>query len=215
MSTLDVIYWNVYFLHKPASVLRELKEVTKTYKPEIIGLGEAKFMYPIADDVPGYRRIQLSPRRFNRRTDERADSAILVRKDVEVLGYRFIRMGMRWRVPRKTIVRDPRIYVLVRVRHEGRTWKVMVAHWPFGKAQEETKGRVKRWFLRHPRMPIVHVGDLNARQPEIAAYAKACRAKQTGVGIDRAIYKNIRAAAYKNLGKRGSDHPMVLFRFTK
>lgn len=215
MSTLDVIYWNVYFLHKPAAVLRELKEVTKTYKPEIIGLGEAKFMYNIADDVPGYRRLQLKPRTFRVRADESADSAILVRKDVEVLGYRFVRMGMRWRVPGRSFVRDPRIYVLVRVKYQGRTWKVMVAHWPFGPAQEETKGRVKRWFLRHLRMPVIHVGDLNAREPEIKTYARACRAKQMGVNIDRAIFKNIKSGTYKNLGKRGSDHPMVLFRFTK
>lgn len=210
---MNIIYWNVYFRHNPQAVLSELKKVAANHRPVIIGLGEAKYMYNITDDVPGYRRIHLKPK--NTRADENGDTAVLVRKDIEIVGYRYVRMTKKFRVPGHNFTRDPRVYIIVRFKYQGRVWKVYVAHWPFGPAQEETKSKVKWWFAAHLLKPVIHVGDLNAHRPEIVTFAKACRAKEVGVGIDRAIYKNIKSATVVNLGKRGSDHPMLLFKFNK
>ena len=204
---MKVLYWNCYFKTPPQVVLRELKEMAATHKPHIIGLGEASYMRGITDDVPGYRRIHLP--RVRRVGNEDADTAVLVRNDVQLRYKRVWRMGMKWYVPRKRVLHDPRVYIVVRVKVEGKRWRIAIGHWPFGAAQEETKRKVKRWFT-WSTLPSAFVGDLNAREPEITQYFKPLR--NIGFGIDRAIYKKCRVTA-RNLGKHGSDHPAVLFNF--
>lgn len=205
---MKVLYWNVYIGQTPGAVLEELLDLAKTHKPEIIGLGEATKAYKITDDVPGYRRIHLAP--VKRRGNENADTAVLVRHDIEILTRRIWRMRLSWFVPRRTVRHSPRVYIVVRVRDKaGKKWRVAVGHWPFGKAQEETKRKVKRWF-RYGTLPTVYVGDLNAREAEITRYFKPL--KNVGVGVDRAIMKRC-VGSVQNLGRRGSDHFALLFTF--
>lgn len=209
---MDIIYWNVYIRQSPEKVLHELKEIAEIWKPEIIGLGEATKAWSITDDVPGYRRIQLRPVR--RRGNENADSAILVRNDIEVTARRVWRMSLSWFVPGRTVRHTPRVYLVVKFKADGLRWRVAVGHWPFGRAQEETKRRVRRWFRLAPLQRSIFVGDLNENAAGIAAAFKGTGVRQVGFGVDRALFKNCRASANK-LGYRGSDHPAVRFSFTK
>lgn len=205
---MKILYWNVYIGQSPANVLDDLIFFAKTYKPEIIGLGEATKAYKITDEVPGYRRIHLAPVR--QRGNENADTAVLVRHDVRIIRKRYWRMTLSWVVPGRTVRHTPRVYIVVRVKDKaGKSWRVAVGHWPFGRAQEETKRKVRRW-MRLSFIPTIFVGDLNAGRVEITQFFKPY--KNTGFGVDRAIYKKCTATAV-NLGKHGSDHPAVLFTF--
>lgn len=213
MSAIRTIYWNVYIKHNKEHVLKQLKDMADEYSPELLGLGEARGIYSINDDVPGYNRIQLPPQPGS--ADENADTAILVRKDVEVLSKRPMRMRVRFRGPKAGINREPRIYWIVRIRVEGRVWRVSVGHWPFGPAKQETKRRIKKWFGKTPpTQSSVHIADVNTRPEELTRMLKGSGIRHKGIGIDRALYKNC-SATVKGLGKRGSDHPAVLFTFTK
>lgn len=209
MRTIKVLYWNVYIGNSPEETLRELSVLAKAHRPHIIGLGEATKAYKITDEIPGYRRIHLAPVR--QRGNENADSAVLVRHDVVITSKRIWRMRLSWFVPGRRVRHTPRVYIVVRFKAEGRKWRVAVGHWPFGAAQEETKRKVRRWF-RLSTLPSAYVGDLNAREPELTRFFRPL--KNIGFGVDRAIYKRCRATA-KNLGKHGSDHPAVLFRFSR
>lgn len=213
MSTIRMIYWNVYILHNKQDVRQELKEMAKEYQPEIIGLGEARGIYSITDDIPGYKRFQLPPQKGA--GDENADTGVLVREDVEILSKRPMRMRVGFRGPKAGIKREPRIYWSLRVRVEGRVWRVSVGHWPFGPAKQETKRRIKRWFGRTPvTQSAVHIADVNTRPAELTKMLKGTRIHHKGIGIDRGLYKYA-SATVKSLGKHGSDHPAVLFTFSK
>ena len=208
-----MIYWNVYILHKKEHVLKELKEMAAKYQPEIIGLGEARGIYSITDDIPGYKRFQLPPQKGA--GDENADTAVLVREDVEILSKRPMRMRVPFIGPKARIRREARIYWALRVRVEGRVWRVSVGHWPFGAAKQETKRRIKRWFGRTPvTQSAVHIADVNTSPAELTKTLKRTGIRHKGIGIDRALYKFC-SAVVKSLGKRGSAHPAVLFTFSK
>lgn len=210
-SNIRTIYWNVYIKHNKDHVLKELKNMASEYQPELFGLAEARGIYTVTDDVPGYNRVQLKPQPGA--ADENANIAVLVRNDVEVISKRPMRMRMRFRGPKAGINREPRIYWNLKIRVEGQVWRVSVGHWPFGPAKQETKKRIKKWFGRS-LLPSTHIADVNTRPAELTKMLKGTKIRHKGIGIDRALYKNC-SATVKGLGKRGSDHTAVLFTFWK
>lgn len=214
---MKILYWNVYVGHDTSEVRRELLGMVRQHNPEFVGLGEASRLYGMT--LPGYRKYQRKPdpnqpgdnvaeRSYN---GDDADTAVFVRNDIELDYVGWMRMKLRWAGPKHGWLHKPKIYFIARLKYRGKRRRVSIGHWPFGAAQDETKVRIRKWFLRGKAgVQSIHVGDLNTRADELTAFVKTFGGHQVGHGVDRALYKNCSIVNCKPLGKHGSDHEAIL-----
>lgn len=212
-SGLTVLAWNVYQGHDPADVRQAVATMARTYRPHVIVLNEATNAGPFG--VPDYAAYQL-PKNTppGRIQPEDADTAILVRVDVDVRRHRVYRMKISWTGPDHGLLHEPRVFQAVWVRTGGRVWKLAGGHWPFGVAKDEAKRWTARWLRRTLRgRPVLFVGDLNESATGLTTTLRDARAKSVGHRIDRALYRNCHATSVRTLGEHGSDHHAVLYAF--
>lgn len=211
MHTLRLITWNVYEGHKPDDVLAALTKLVEDHNPDVLVLQECSFQDKLYA-VPGYRVFHKPldhPGHGVRGED--ADSAVLVRADIAVRRHRWRKMKMSWKGPDHGIPHEPRVYQTMLLGVRGRTWKLGGGHWPFGRAQLETKAWVIAWFRSAmPKRPTVYTGDLNCTVRGLARVLWAAGAKAAGHRIDLAIYRNCRVKDEMALPMLGSDHHAVL-----
>jgi endonuclease/exonuclease/phosphatase family metal-dependent hydrolase len=213
-ARLRVIAWNVYIGHKAEHVVLMLKQVIKEQSPDVIFLTEAGNLFGDLGDL-GYEVIQLRPHALVRGSvSETANIAMLVRPGVKASKKRALRMKVRWSGPKHGLPHDPRVYRSAVIEVDGVKWKVGGFHLPFGQAaRDESDSRIVRWFNRTmKRRPVIAVGDMNMRLADLRdRIADKAKAKVAGAGIDLTAFKRCRLVDQKDLGKRGSDHPMKLY----
>lgn len=215
--TLKVIAWNVHQNSKPEDVRRELAFMAAVHQPDVFVLTEASGQFGQLSGL-GFRVVQLHPGRWphGRPMPEDGNVAILVRKDLDIDARRLMRMNQRWIGPKHGIPHAPRVYRWVRVRKDGRVWKVGGFHWPFGQAaKDESDRRVRNWFRwTWPKRPVIAVGDMNMGAHDMRnRVANKVGSIVSGFGIDLTAFKNCHLIDQRNLGNHGSDHPAVLYVF--
>lgn len=215
-DVLDVLSWNVYIGNTPEKVRLNLSPMLSTYKPEVCALMEASKMYGHLGAL-GYKVVQLKPRPLRPGSQPgQGNIAILVRNDVKIKQRFSLRMLTFWLGPKHGLPQDPRVYRWVKIVWKDKTWKIGAAHQPFGvTARLESVRKLIGWFNRTvPGRPTVLVLDANMSQPEFRQrIADKVGAQVLGSGIDIAAYKNARCVSVRDLGKRGSDHPAMLYGF--
>lgn len=213
-SELSILAWNVYQGHKPTAVRNIVASLAIEHQPHVIVLNEATNAGPF--HVPGYVSFQLPKNNPPGRIQpEDADTAVLVRADVDVRRHRVYKMRTSWTGPDHGLPHEPRVFhgLWLRTR-EGQTWKIAGGHWPFGTAKDEAKRWTARWIRRTmPLRPVLFVGDLNEMPAGLSPMLHSARAQSVGHRIDRAIHANCRAVSVQTLGFYGSDHRAVLFTF--
>lgn len=213
---LTVIAWNVYIGTKPARARDALRDMIMTHAPELFGLIEAKNLYGELDGL-GYQVVQLKPRPLRKGNQEaQSNVAILVRNDVKIKRRFAFRMRTFWRGPKHGWEQDPRVYRWVRIKWQGRIWKIGVAHTPFGEdARLESNRRLKQWFKKTvPGRPTVLLLDANMLQEEFERkVVHPVNAEAAGDHIDLAAFMNVELIGEANLGKGISDHPAMLYQF--
>lgn len=213
---LTVIAWNVFIGTKPARARDALRDMITRYNPQLFGLIEAKNLYGELD-IPDYQIVQLKPRPLRKGNQEaQANIAIVVRNDVKIKRRFVFRMSTFWRGPKHGWNQDPRVYRWVRIKWQGRIWKIGVAHTPFGEdARRESNRRLKQWFKKTvPGRPTILLLDANMLREEFEKkVADPVDAEAAGHHIDLAAFMNVELIGEKNLGKRVSDHPAMLYQF--
>ncbi len=122
-ASLRVLAWNVYVGNPPDRVRAELGRLLLERKPAVVVLNEAYRLGPLS--VAGYDT-------FHRFPGERADTAVLVRDDVEVGRVRWVRMTEPWRGPIHGDLHAPRQYVSVRLLWGGHPVRLLGVHLPTG-----------------------------------------------------------------------------------
>lgn len=212
-----VIAWNIYVGSGEDAARNALKEFIKAYNPHILALMEATNLYGDLEGM-GYTVYQLepSPKRPGNRPGD-ANIALLVRKDLKVKNSLFYRMQTFWKGPKHGWNQDPRVYRSVRIRAVGTIWRVGCAHTPFGnKARKETKFFLIKWLSKvRGNTNTVLVLDANMHlQAFDKNIAKPGGAEADGEGIDLVAWKNCHLVKKKNLGKKISDHPAMLYTFS-
>lgn len=217
-SFLDIIGHNIWIGTNPREGRRWARKLINEHDPEILTFLEATRMHGDLDGL-GYRVFQLAPkpkRRGNLPGD--ANVALMVRKDVKVVASWAMRMRTFWKGPKHGKAQDPRVYRAVNIRWCGRTWKIGVAHTPFGEtARRESRNRLVRWFRRTvPGRPTILIIDSNMSKAEFnEQIADPVDATVRGHRIDIAAFKNVHLEEMKNLGKGPSDgHPAMLYTFS-
>jgi len=203
---MKVLYWNVYVGHHVDDVLRELRGMIKDYRPEVIGLGECMHVSPHLNQINGYHAYTLKET-----TPGSSDTAVLVRDDVDLKRWYWMKLHVWWKGPKHGKVQGPKRYWAGRIRHKGKIFRLSIGHWPFNVAVDETKDAIAKWFKKAvPFRKSAHIGDLNSSPDELDRYVNRFRGKHVGHRVDRCLYKNMKVT-YKDLGQHGSDHSAVLF----
>lgn len=212
---ITIIAWNVYVGVSHDKVRRALREMINTHSPEVFGLIEASRLYGHLDNL-GYQVVQLKPRPLAKgRQEAQANIAILVRDDIKIKRRFAYRMKTVWRGPKHGWLQDPRVYRWVRIKWQGRVWKIGVAHTPFGEAaRTESNRRLRDWFRNTlPGRPTVLILDANMLQREFEKkVTDAVEAEVAGDRIDLAAFMNAELLTERNLGKWMSDHPAMLYK---
>lgn len=215
-DVLRVLSWNVYIGNAPSKVRMNLSPMLNTHKPEVCALMEASKMYGHLNML-GYKVVQLKPRPLKPGNQPgQGNIAILVRNDVKIKRRLTLKMLTFWSGPIHGLPQDPRVYRWVKIKHGGKTWKIGAAHQPFGiRARAESVRKLVGWFNRTvPGRPTVLVLDANMSQAEFRQrVASQVGAQVLGDNIDIAAFKNAVCVSVRDLGKRGSDHPAMLFGF--
>lgn len=210
---ITMIAWNIY-VGTPDKVARAaLRELIERHRPEVLALMEATNLYGNLGGF-GYQVVHLKPRPSKRgQRPAQGNIAILVRNDVEIKATFVYKMTTFWKFKRP---QDPRVYRWVLLKHGGRTWKVGVAHTPFGtKARRESKNKLVQWFKNTmPGRPTVLLIDSNMSMDNFKdQIAEPVGAKVGGHHIDVTAYKNCQLVNQENLGKGVSDHPAMKYRY--
>lgn len=215
-AKLRLLAWNVYTGNSSETVIRNLKPVLETYRPHAVILMEATKLYGKLGGL-GYRVHQLKPVRYRKGNwSETANIVILVRKDVKLRAKRVLRMAHEWLGPVHGHPHDPRVYPFVRIKYKRKVIKLGSAHLPFGQAaRKESCVKLRKWAKRTvPKRAVILAGDMNMRLPEFTErIAGPAKMKAAGYKIDLTAYKHVRLIKVKKLGKRGSDHQMMLYTY--
>jgi hypothetical protein len=215
-ETLVILAWNVFIGNKAASVRRALRAFIKEHKPDVIALMEASNLYGELDTL-GYTVVQLKPKPLRAGNQPgQGNIALLISPDYSIKYRGRLDMKTFWLGPKHGWPQDPRVYRYVLIKKKGdktaRTWKVGVAHTPFGgEARAESRISLVKWFKdTNPGRPTVLVLDANMGIHEFeTSIAKPGGADASGFGIDLEAHKNCKLVDEDNLGKGISDHPAV------
>jgi hypothetical protein len=209
---MKILYWNVYIGRSAASAMERLRAMIKEHDPEIVGLGEASKIQGLSENVPGYKAFWL-PETYR----GRGDTIVLVRNDVVLKDWYWVRFKAWWTGPKHGLPQGPKRFWAGRVKDDRLgIVRVSVGHWGFNTALPECEAWCVSWFKKpwYPWRKSVHLGDLNMGPGETGEFCKRFNGKHEGIGIDRAMFKNCVVTA-RNLGMHGSDHPAVLFNVGK
>lgn len=207
---MKALYWNVYIGHNPNDVLKELRDMIGETRPDLIGLGEASNCFDVVQRIKGYRVFAIKET-----YQGEGDTIVLARDGVKLRHWHWMKMRKWWTGPKHGLKQGPKRYWSGRVSEDGVTYRVSFGHWPFNTAVAETEDRVAKWFgVAAPGRASAHIGDLNMKPEEVTKYVRRFRGSHVGVFLDQCMFKNCEVTA-RNLGKRGSDHPAVLFTITK
>lgn len=213
---MDIIAWNVYIANRPERVRAAIKNLIDEFHPEAFILMEASRMYGHLQGL-GYKVVQFKPIPLIPGNQPGAGNiAILIREDLPIQKRFALRMLTFWRGPKHGFPQDPRVYRWVRVVFQEKVWKLGGAHTPFGdKARAESRIKLIRWFKNTRRKrPTVLALDANMSEHAFReGIATPGGALAAGDGIDLVGYKNCTLILAKNLGRRISDHPAMLYRF--
>lgn len=218
MSRITLVSWNIYTHHSIADVHLQLGEVTHAHNPDVIVLYEASHMYGHLSGL-GYKVSQLKPKanpQIHKKGDvwSSGETAILTRIGLKRHGVFSMVMSKFWKGPHLGAPQDPRVYRWVRVEKDGVIWKIGGFHVPFGQsARSESVRAIRKWFRKTlSKRPVVALGDYNMGQKEVQSrIGSKVGAKTAGQGIDLVEYESCRLISASNLGKRGSDHPMMKY----
>ena len=212
-----VIAWNIYVGSGELAARNALKEFIKAYNPHVLALMEATNLYGDLEGL-GYKVYHLkpSPQRPGNIPGD-ADVALLVREDLKVKKSFTHRMKTFWKGPKHGFDQDPRTYRSVKVKALDKVWRVGCAHTPFGEAaRAESKYFLIRWLSKAlPKLNTILVLDANMGLKEFdTTIAGPGNAEATGEGVDLAAWRNCELVKKKNLGKKISDHPAMLYTFS-
>jgi len=214
---LSIIAWNVYIGSAVKDVKSALIGWIRDYRPEIFALMEASKLYGQLDHM-GYEVIQLKPRPLGKgHQPAQGDVALMIHKSIRIKGRFAIRLKRFWKGPKHGWIQDPKVYRWVKIKWRGRTWKVGVAHSPFGhEARVESNNALVKWLKRTLRFrPTIMLLDANMLQAELEKLvAEPGGAEVDGVHIDLIMYKNCELVHERNLGKKMSDHPAMMYQMT-
>lgn len=145
-DVVRVVGWNVHGLPArrgltPTQVARAVAQLVDAHQPHAFVLIEAYRARKALGTIAGYRRRQ------GRNIGERADVALLIRRDVAIRRRGRLRMTRRWLGPIHRVWKMPRIYPTVRLRFElGGELRLLGYHGPFGAGPvAESRRRLIRW----------------------------------------------------------------------
>lgn len=208
---MKVLYWNVYIGHNPDDVMTELRKLIKEFDPEVVGLGEASRIGGRSEHIRGYNAYWLKETYRGE-----GGTLVLVRKDVDLRSWNWKKFTKWWTGPKHGLPQGPKRFWNGRIRDKRLGLvRLSIGHWPFNKALPEVEAWCVDWFKRPIGKRIsVHLGDVNMQEAETDKFVRQFRGKNVGIRLDRAMFKNCNVRA-RDLGKRGSDHPAVLFTITK
>lgn len=208
---MKILYWNVYIGNNPHDVTPELRKLIEETDPDLVGLGEASRMFTAVDNIKGYTKYAIKETYRGE-----GDTIVLAKDGVDIPKWRWMKLTKWWKGPKAGLAQGPKRYWNGRVNdeHLGKV-RVLVGHWPFNTARQETIDAVVRWFkFALPGRPSVHLGDLNTQPDDMDGIVRRFKGKHVGIRIDRAMFKNCEVFA-RDLGHHGSDHPAVLFTVRK
>lgn len=219
---LDIIAWNARVDNNTRRGLGALM----TTGPHVIGLTEVARRTNAELTVPGYRLYRHEPRRalVNGRVPEWRNSAVLIRRDMEVKRVTWKRERLAWKGPKMGKRHDPRVWPEIVVRERGtRRWvKVAPAlHFPFGDAQADMFGSLARWVRRTvPGRATVACGDVNMRFAVWRNRWQDARLRKRkpfdpvihGYGVDHAYARNVKGVQVTRFPLYGSDHFAMRYR---
>lgn len=140
--------------------------------------------------------------------EEHSDNVVLVRDGIEVKAREAYEMTTPWKGPKLGLMHDPRIFRRVTVFADGKTWRVVNVHGPFGDA-------ARREFLAWARGefealaslgdPVIFIGDWNVDHATLVA-AMGPLATIDGGSPDMIAIANCSEFDSENLGPNDSDH---------
>lgn len=216
LDSMFLLGWNVWTGHSPSDVRKVIDSVFLQNDVEAAVLMEASRLFGHLDDL-GYQVIQLKPHPLVKgNIPNNSEVAVLVRNDLRIKKRRTLRMTQFWKGPKHGKRQDPRLYHDVRIKRGRRIIKIGGAHVPFGAAARlETQNRLVSWARNTiKRRPLILILDANMRLPEFRLnIAGPAGMKADGENIDLTAYRNVRLISKKNLGKHGSDHPVMLYEY--
>lgn len=212
---LKVLGWNVYVGHNPADVHRQLADMIAAHHPDVIVLTEAVHQQHSLASL-GYNVVHLPSKAVRKGNQpETADTAILVKPSITLLGHWAMRMTTYWKGPDHGWPHDPRVYQVARIRKGRQTWRLLGDHQPFGrKPVAESVRRLRAWLAAVRGVPSIVIGDQNQRAPEFEKrVAPQPDAHVGGYRIDLAAFVGCELVSVVDLGFRNSDHRAQLYTF--
>lgn len=213
MSTLHAATWNGWVGQRPAAGRANLEQLLEdTGRPDVLAGQELSWL---DGTIPGYRRHAADdhPRREGDR------NVLLIRRDLNVHRTGLLVMHHdRWigPKPRGAQWHEPRIYPWAVVSHPGerRRWPVLDVHRitsSDGKNEAQRAAELEQletflaaMHVRHPRRPLVALGDWNGTA--YAGLARRLDADLALIEVDGALALNARVTRVRKLKSRyGSD----------
>lgn len=218
---MRVIAYNAMTGRAPHDAGMAVADLLGIQRPHMLGAFEVRAYARVFDAIArelDYHCFQLPPQPLTDRQrerhvqEERANVAVFVRRDVPVLDVAPWVMDQAWIGPKAGLPHLPRVYLRVKVEHEGNRWRTAFAHWPtpIGNraAMDETYRRSEA-FLRaatHAGKPAFIAGDLN--QSARALDARLPRVIE-GKHVDNLAHNRIVKGSSFVLAKDGSDHHAI------
>ncbi len=215
-DVLDLVAWNVLIENEFGPVRDELKDMIEKRNPEVIVLMEASRMFGHLGGL-GYKVVHMRNKpHVPGNTPGQANIAIMVRKDIKIKSRLTLALTLPWIGPKIGRRQDPRVYRAVRIKFNGKVWKIGGAHTPFGEAARRESRFVLTRFLKKviPGRPTILVLDANMSMEDfkkdiaIPGGADAVDGKR----IDLIAVKNATLLVAASIGRRISDHPAMLYR---
>lgn len=212
MTPRRILSWNCRVARRPRLVVLALRAFIRITRPHVVVLTEA------GGYVPALRDAFSAEWRAYRK---HSDVVVMVRRDMRQPTVTPIGHDTAWRGPHEG------------KEHRGRRWLMLdwpdlrlialhrVPGGPSGGTSPRLAGRNRpAWeaeaFLLATAIgddrPVLIVGDQNARLAEMRDFMARhdLRAVPTGAKVDWAMARGV-AARGRRLGRRGSDHPAVIY----
>lgn len=223
-TALIVLAWNVYVANSDRNVEHHLAEWIRDHGPHVIVLNEARGHADVLRRVArehGYELFQEDPAPKPKvgPIPENGNTAVMVRRDVDVIRRRTVAMRLRWLVVSHNRWHLPRRYEVITLRLDGRRWKVRASHWPTNgfdgrnrAAFRESAVRARAW-ANTVRTPALIVGDLNDAKARIADFFGR-RFTVAGRHIDLLVGRRVADVQHRQLTKGGGDHHARVYTVT-
>lgn len=143
---IRVLWWNVWVGQKPADVRAHLEQLLEAHQPDLVGLAEAYRCRDVLRQIEGYRL------HHGRNVGERADVAVLVAHELQVLHHGRLHLARTWIGPKHGRRKSPRVSRRVQVRLPGGARiRVLFGHAPTGGYDGRNAAAVREWVRRTVR----------------------------------------------------------------